>query len=78
MTAENAQPEYRARRLIVHVAAAALFVAVLAASGGWVHTMRELNQLVAYRCVGAEALRMAQSARTEKAATPAIYAGKRE
>ena len=78
MTADNALPQNRARRFALHAVAAALFLAILAASGAWLHTVRELNRLAAYHPVGAEALRMAQSARTETAPAPKIYARKWE
>lgn len=78
MTAEHLPPQNPAQPFALQAAAAALLVAILAASGAWLHTVRELNRLAAYQCVGAEALRLAQSARAEKAPGPAIYARKRE
>ena len=78
MTADNAPPQNRARGFALHAAAATLFLAILAASGGWLYTVRELNRLAAYRVVGAEALRLAQSARAEREPVPRIYANKWE
>ena len=78
MTADDAHSPDRARRRNLHAAAALLCVAILAAAGGWLHTVRELNRLAAYRAVGAEALRLAPSARAEQAIAPAIYAKKWE
>jgi hypothetical protein len=77
MTAENAPPEKPGRSPAPWIAAA-LLVMALAAIGGWLYTVRELNRLAAYRVVGAEALRLAQSAHAEPAPAPAIYATKRE
>jgi hypothetical protein len=74
MTAEQLLPQNPALPLAARAVTAALIVATLAAAGGWLHTVRELNRLAAYQSVGAEALRLAQSARAEKAPAPAIYA----
>jgi hypothetical protein len=78
MTAEHLLPQNPAQLFAVRAAAAALIVATLAAIGGWLYTVRELNRLAAYQVVGAEALRLAQTARAEKVPGPAIYAGKWE
>ena len=78
MTAEDALPENSAHTFALRAAAAALLVAILAAFGAWLYTVRELNRLAAYHPVGAGALRMAQSARTETAPAPNIYARKWE
>lgn len=77
MTAEASLPEQR-RRSFARWAAPALLIATLAAIGGWLHTVRELNRLACYEVVGAEALRLARSARAEKAPGPAIYVKKCE
>ena len=78
MTADDVLPQNYAHTTAVRTAAAALLAAVLAASSGWLYTVRELNRLAAYHVVGAEALRMAQSARAETAPVPEIYAKKWE
>ena len=75
--ADNAPPPGRMDAFALHAAAAALFVATFAAFGGWLHTVRELNRLCAYQAIGAEALRIAQSAHAT-APVPEIYVRKRE
>lgn len=77
MTADEALPERPGGPARAWIAVA-LVVLALAAIGGWLYTVRELNRLAAYRSVGAEALRMVQSARAAQAPVPAIYAGKWE
>jgi hypothetical protein len=78
MTAEDAVPRNRAGSYALQAALAALIVGVLAAFGGWLYTVRELNRLAAYHVVGAEALRLAHSAHAKPEPVPAIYAGKWE
>ena len=78
MTADGVLRQDRAHAFALHAAAAALLIAILVASGGWLHTVRDLNRLTAYHPVGAEALRMARSAHVETAPAPNIYAGKWE
>jgi hypothetical protein len=79
MTAENWPPEEeRQLPFAPWIAAALLTVATLATFGGWLYTVRELNRLANYPVVGAEALRLAQSARAAKAAKPEISASRRQ
>lgn len=78
MTAEHILPEDRGHPFALRAAAAALIVTTLAAIGGWLYTVRELNRLTAYQVVGAEALQLAQSARAETAPVPEIYVKKWE
>ena len=78
MTADDVLARNHAHAFALRTAAAALLAAILAASGGWLYTVRELNRLTAYHVVGAEALRMAQSARAQRAPVPEIYAKKWE
>lgn len=73
MTAENLLPQNRAHLYALRAAAAALILTTLVAIGGWLHTVRELNRLAAYQCVGAEALGLAQSVRAKNAPVPKIY-----
>jgi hypothetical protein len=74
MTAENASPDRRGGSFAPRAAAALLIFTALAAVGGWLHTVRELNRLTAYQVVGAEALRQLRAAHAGKTAIPEIGA----
>lgn len=76
MTADGRAPEPNVDASVPTAAAAAtpvvgaLLVIALAAAGGWLYTVRELNRTLAYEVAGAAALRQAGALRGALAPLP--------